>query len=84
MKYTLLVLADEEGDYDIDASRAAAMRTLKGLEIGQIVPLEEHEVGAWVARHRARRCRTAREVLTTPERQRPVVLDADLPPSAWR
>lgn len=80
MKYTLIVLANDAGEYDIDASRQAAARALPDLEIGQVTPLEEHEVGAWIARNRARRCRCSRDVLTTPERLQPVVIDADL---AW-
>ncbi|MEQ8846110.1 hypothetical protein [Botrimarina sp.] len=80
---TLLVLADEEGGFDPHASEAALRRAMPGVAIAQIVPIEEPAVGAWLRSRRARRCRTRADVLRTPERLQPVVLDADLPPSAW-
>lgn len=81
---TLLVLDDGEGGFDPQASQAAARQALPGLSIDRLVPLEEHEVGGWTAAHRGRRCRSVRDVRTTPERQTPVVLDADLQADAWR
>ena len=81
--YTLLVLADEEGEFDVDASIDAARRALPGLRIAAVVPIDEQNVGRWLAARRARRCRTVQEVRTTPERQQPAVLDADLPAGAW-
>ncbi|MEO1496669.1 MAG: hypothetical protein AAFV43_05920 [Planctomycetota bacterium] len=82
--YTLIVLANEQGDYDVAASVDVARRSLGRCRPVEVVPLEEHEVGAWIARHRGRRCRTERQVLTITERSRPVVIDADLPSNAWR
>lgn len=80
---TLICLTGDDGDANPDASEAAARRALPGVTFGQIVILDELEVGGWVRAHRGRRCRTARDIARCPERQQPVVLDADLPPGAW-
>ena len=81
--YQLIIIADDEGFCDAHASEAAARRALPGLTVERVVPLHEHEVGAWLAAQRGRRCRTERDVRSTPERQRAVVIDADLPADAW-
>lgn len=80
---TLLVLTDDDGYCDPHASEAAARRALPGVVIGAITPIDEQAVGAWIAAHRAKRCRTLADIRRTPERQQPVVLDADLPAGAW-
>lgn len=80
---TLIVVADDDEPCDPHASEAAARRALPGAPIERVVMLAEPEIGAWLAAHRGRRCRTTNDVLRTPERLQPVVIDADLPASAW-
>jgi hypothetical protein len=75
---TLLVILDEEGQCDPHAAEEAARARFPGVPIDRVVPLEEERLGAWLHAHRAKRCRTVAEVLRTPERQQPVVVDIDL------
>ncbi len=75
---TLLVILDDEGDCDPHAAEEAARARLPGVVIDRIVPLEEQRLGAWLHANKAKRCRTLTDVLRTPERQQPVVLDIDL------
>ncbi len=75
---TLLVILDDEGGCDPHAAEEAALLRLPGVRIERVVPLEEQRLGAWLHANRARRCRTLADVLRTPERQQPVVVDIDL------
>jgi hypothetical protein len=75
---TLLVVLDEEGDCDPHAAEEAAYRALPGVLIERVLPIEEERLGDWLHAHRARRCRSMAEILRTPERQQPVVVDFDL------
>ncbi|MEN0110135.1 MAG: hypothetical protein AAF805_05385 [Planctomycetota bacterium] len=77
----LLVVADPDDpeSVDVHGSESAARRTLPGVVIDRVVIVEEPRLGAWLRAHRARRCRTTGDVLDTPERQQPVVVDIDLP-----
>jgi hypothetical protein len=74
----LLVILDEEGQYDPHAAEEAARARFPGAVIDRVVPLEEERLGAWLHAHRAKRCRTIPDILHTPERQQPVVVDIDL------
>jgi hypothetical protein len=75
---TLLVILDEEGNCDPHAAEETTRALLPGVTIDRVVPLEEERLGAWLHAHRANRCRTVTDVLRTPERQQPVVVDIDL------
>lgn len=75
---TLLVILDEEGQCDPHAAEEAARARFPGVTIDRVVPLEEERLGAWLHANRAKRCRTVTDVLRTPERQQPVVVDIDL------
>ncbi|TWT96086.1 hypothetical protein Pla108_31680 [Botrimarina colliarenosi] len=75
---TLLVILDEDADCDPHAAEEAARAALPGVVIERVLPLEEERLGAWLRANRARRCRTVQDVLRTPERQQPVVIDIDL------
>lgn len=79
----LVCLADDEGEASPHASEAAARRALPGVTFSDVVILEESRLGTWLRNHRGHRCRTLRDVQRCPERKQAVVLDADLPPSAW-
>lgn len=76
---TLLVVVDPEGNCDLQAAEAAACVALPGIEIERVEVIEEHEIGAWLRNHRAKRCRSVAEVLSVAERWQPVVVDIDLP-----
>lgn len=75
---TLLVILNEEGDCDPHAAEEAARARFPGVPIDRVVPLEEERLGAWLHAHRAKRCRTVTDILRTPERQQPVVVNIDL------
>lgn len=75
---TLLVILDEEGECDPYAAEEAARARFPGVRIERVVPLEEESLGAWLRANHAKRCRTVTDVLRTPERQQPVVVDIDL------
>jgi hypothetical protein len=75
---TLLVILDEEGQCDPHAAEETAPDRFPGVPIDRVVPLEEERLGAWMHANRGKRCRTLTDVLRTPERQQPVVVDIDL------
>ncbi|QDV72975.1 hypothetical protein [Botrimarina mediterranea] len=75
---TLLVILDDEGLCDPHAAEEAARARFPDVPIDRVIPLEELRLGAWLHAHRAKRCRTAADVLRTPERQQSVVVDIDL------
>ena len=75
---TLLVVVDDDGECDPHASEARARAALPDVVIERVVPIDEERLGAWLRANRGRRCRTARDVLRTPEREQPVVVDFDL------
>lgn len=75
---TLLVILDDEGECDPHAAEEAARARFPGVRIDRVVPLEEERLGAWLHANRAKRCRTVTDILRTPERQQPVVIDIDL------
>lgn len=76
---TLLVLIGDDGECDLHGAELAARQALPGVVFERVTPIEEPRLGAWLNAHRARRCRSLRDILRTPERLQPVVLDADLP-----
>lgn len=75
---TLLVLVDDEDGCDPYAAEEAAREALPGVTIERVLPLQEEMLGAWMHANRAHRCRSVDDVLRTPERQQPVVIDIDL------
>lgn len=75
---TLLVILDDDGQCDPHAAEEAARARFPGAAIDRVVPLEEQRLGAWLHANRAKRCRTVADILRTPERQQPVVVDIDL------
>jgi hypothetical protein len=75
---TLLVILDDDGQCDPHAAEEAARARFAGAAIDRVVPLEEQRLGAWLHANRAKRCRTVADILRTPERQQPVVVDIDL------
>jgi len=74
----LLAVEDEYGEVDVHAAEAVARRALPGVVIERVTPIPEERLGAWLRANRGRRCRTPADVLRTPERQQPVVVDIDL------
>ena len=75
---TLLVILDLEGNCDPHAAEEAARARFPGVSIDRVLPLEEERLGAWLNVNRAKRCRSVTDVLRTPERQQPIVVDIDL------
>lgn len=76
---TLLVVLDHDGDCDPHAAEEAALAQFPGVTIERVLPIDEPRLGTWLRANRAKRCRTVNDLLTTPERQQPVVVDIDLP-----